>query len=325
MRKQLIAAFAAGSALCALAVTGAQAADWSMATPYGDTVFHTQNIRQFADDVKAATKGDLNINVYSGGSLIKHPSIKESVQDGVVQAGEVLMSLLENEDPIYGVDAVPFLATSYADAAKLWKASRPVIEKKLADDGLKLLFAVPWQPQGLYTKSPVAKAEDLAGKKFRTYNAASARLAQLLKAVPAQIETPDIPQAFATGLVDAMVTSPATGVSSQAWDFVKNYTDVQAWVPKNMVFVSQEAFDALSADDQKAVLDAAAKAEERGWKTSEESKGTLTQQLADHGIAVAEPSDALKASLADIGKTMTTEWLAKAGDAGKQVIDAYSK
>jgi TRAP-type C4-dicarboxylate transport system substrate-binding protein len=325
MRKQLIAAFAAGSALCTLAVTGARAADWSMATPYGDTVFHTQNIRQFADDVKAATKGDLNINVYSGGSLIKHPSIKESVQDGVVQAGEVLMSLLENEDPIYGVDAVPFLATSYDDAAKLWKASRPVIEKKLADDGLKLLFAVPWQPQGLYTKMPVTKAEDLAGKKFRTYNAASARLAQLLKAVPAQIETPDIPQAFATGLVDAMVTSPATGVSSQAWDFVKNYTDVQAWVPKNMVFVSQEAFDALSADDQKAVLEAAAKAEERGWKTSEESKGTLTQQLADHGIAVAEPSDALKASLAAIGKTMTSEWLAKAGDAGKQVIDAYSK
>jgi TRAP-type C4-dicarboxylate transport system substrate-binding protein len=313
------------AACAALACSAAFAETWNIATPYGDTVFHTENVRQFAADVEAATKGDLKITVHSGGALVKHPSIKRAVQDGVVQMGEVLVSLLENEDPIYGVDAVPFLASSYPEAWKLYAAQKSALEAKLAGEGLKLLYTVPWQPQSFYTKEPVSKIEDLAGKRFRTYNAATARLAELLKSVPAQIETPEIPQAFSTGMVEAMITSPATGVSSQAWDFVKNYTEVNAWVPKNMVFVSQESFDDLDADAQKALMDAAAKAEERGWKRSEELKVSLTQQLADKGMAVAEPTPALKASLATIGETLTAEWLAKAGEVGASVIAAYRK
>ncbi len=311
------------AALAALICGPAAAENWNIATPYADGVFHTENIRQFAADVDAATKGGLKITVHSNGALVKHPSIKRSVQDGVVQMGEVLISLLENEDPLYGVDAVPFLASSYPEAWKLYAAQKPALEAKLAEEGLKLLYTVAWQPQSFYTKDPVTKVEDLAGKRFRTYNAATARLAELLKSVPAQIETPEIPQAFSTGMVEAMITSPATGVSSQAWDFVKNYTQVNAWVPKNMVFVSQEAFDDLDADAQKALLDAAAQAEARGWKRSEELMVSLTQQLADKGMAVAEPTAELKAALTAIGNTMTEEWLAKAGDVGNGVVATY--
>ncbi len=313
------------AASAALVCSAAFADSWNIATPYPDSVFHTENIRQFASEIDAATKGGLKITVHSNGSLVKHPSIKRAVQDGVVQMGEVLVSLLENEDPIYGVDAVPFLASSYPEAWKLYAAQKAALEAKLAKEGLKLLYTVAWQPQSFFTKEPVTKVEDLAGKRFRTYNAATARLAELLKSVPAQIESPEIPQAFSTGMVEAMITSPATGVSSQAWDFVKNYTEVNAWVPKNMVFVSQEAFEELDAAAQKAVLDAAAKAETRGWKRSEELKVALEKQLADKGMTVAQPTPALKASLATIGETMTAEWLAKAGETGKAVVEAYRK
>jgi TRAP-type C4-dicarboxylate transport system substrate-binding protein len=312
-----------GAAVAALMSTGAQAASWDMPTPYGDATFHTQNIRQFAEDVKTATGGDLTITVHSAGALFKHPDIKDAVRKGLAPAGEVLISRLANENPVYGIDSIPFLATGYDDAMRLWEASRPAIEEALAKDGLILLFAVPWPPQGLYAKQEIATIDDMQGLKFRAYNAATERLAQLAGAVPTQVEAPDIPTAFSTGRVDAMITSPSTGANSKVWDFLSHYHDTRAWLPKNMVIVNQSAFDELPADQQKALKNAASEAEQRGWEMSRNETKEKTQVLADNGITVVDPSDELMNALRDIGKTMTDEWLEEAGDAGKQVIDAY--
>lgn len=303
--------------------TGVQAASWDMPTPYGDATFHTQNIRQFAEDVKAATGGDLTITVHSAGSLFKHPDIKDSVRKGLAPIGEVLISRLANENPIYGIDSIPFLATGYDDAMRLWEASRPAVEKALAEDGLMLLFAVPWPPQGLYAKQEIASIDDMQGLKFRAYNAATERLAQLAGAVPTQVEAPDIPTAFSTGRVDAMITSPSTGANSKVWDFLSHYHDTRAWLPKNMVIVNKSAFEELPAAQRDAINQAAMEAETRGWEMSKTETEEKTQVLEDNGIEVVEPSDALMGSLRDIGGTMTDEWLGDAGDAGRAVIDAY--
>lgn len=310
-------------ALAACVTTTAQAESWDMPTPYGDATFHTQNIRQFAEDVKAATDGDLEITVHSAGSLFKHPDIKDSVRKGLAPIGEVLISRLANENPIYGIDSIPFLATGYDDARRLYEASRPAIEEALAEDGLTLLFAVPWPPQGLYTKQEISTVDDMQGLKFRAYNKATERLAQLAGAVPTQVEAPDIPTAFSTGRVDAMITSPSTGANSKVWDFLSHYHDTRAWLPKNMVIINQSAFEELPAAQQDAIRAAADEAEERGWAMSREETEEKTQVLADNGITVVEPSDQLMGSLRDIGKTMTEEWLEEAGDAGQSVIDTY--
>lgn len=307
-----------------LPVTAATATEWTMATPYADAVFHTENVRAFAADVEEATGGDLTITVNSGGSLIPHPSIKRSLQDGIIQIGEVLMSLLENENALYGVDAIPFLATGYDDARALWEASRQPIAEILADEGLVLLYAVPWQPQSFYTAEPVTAVADFDGLRMRTYNTATARMAELLGATPTQVETPEIPQAFSTGMVDAMITSPATGVSSQAWDFVDHFTEVRAWLPKNMVVVSAAALGALDADTRAAVVEAAARAEERGWARSEELMVSLTETLAENGMTVTEPSAELMADLQAIGATMAAEWAENAGEAGAAILEAYA-
>ncbi|NJN47059.1 MAG: TRAP transporter substrate-binding protein, partial [Candidatus Competibacteraceae bacterium] len=255
--------------------------------------------------------------------LFKHPQIKRAVQTGQVQAGEVFISILGNEDPLYTVDSIPFLATDYAQAKTLWQASRQLIEQRLAKDGLILLYAVPWPAQGLYVSKPVATIDDLGGLKFRAYNKATSRLAQLVGAVPTQIEVPEIPQAFATGLVEAMITSPTTGVNSKAWDFVKHFYDLQAWIPKNMIIVNRRQFDALDEASQQAVRDAAAKAEQRGWKISMAEGEAMKKELADNGMSVAPPSAELKAELLKIGATMTDEWLQETGEDGKAVLDAY--
>ena len=314
----------AAAIVAGLAMSGeAVAVEWNMTTPYADSVFHTINILAFADDVAAATDGEVTITVHSAGSLFGHPEIKDAVVTGQVEMGEVLISLLSNENPIYGVDSIPFLATSYVDAHALWEASRPIIEEMLAAEGLRLLFALPWPPQGLYSIEVVESAADLEGVKFRAYNAATSRVAELMVAVPTQVEVPDIPQAFATGIVEAMITSPSTGVSTSAWDFVEHFYEIDAWIPKNMVIVNQRAFDDLSPEFQQAMLDAAALAEERGWEMSQEETAEKIQILIDNGIQVHDPSPQLASDLAVIGETMTAEWLAEAGDEGASVISGY--
>ena len=316
-RPILPAAFAA--ALAATAASGQTS--WDMATPYPDAEFHTQNIRQFAEDVAEATGGSLRITVHSGQSLFKHPEIKRSVQDQLIPIGEILMANLLNEDPIFGADNIPFLVTSYEGAKTLWDAQRPMVEARMAEDGLRLLYAVPWPGQGFYTKAEIAGLGDMEGKSFRTYNASTARMAELMGATPTIVEAVEIPQAFSTGIVDAMVTSGATGVRTKAWDFSSHFYDLQAWLPKNMIFVNEDAFSALSEAEQEAVLAAAAVAETRGWAISEEASASSVEELATH-LTVHEPSESLSAELAAIGETMAAEWAETAGEDGSALLSA---
>jgi TRAP-type C4-dicarboxylate transport system substrate-binding protein len=306
-----------------LALPAAAQTRWDMPTPYGDTVFHTMNIAQFADDVRAATDGALDITVHSAGSLFGHPEIKDSVRRGLAPIGEILMSRLANEDPIFEVDSIPFLAASYDEAEALWAASRGAVEDLMSAQGLTLLFAVPWPGQSLFLREAVEDPADLRGKTFRAYNAATERMAELLGMIPTQVEAGDIPTAFATGRVESMITSPSTGVSSQAWDFTSHYIDVQAWLPKNMVFVNTRALQALPEAQRAALMEAAAAAEARGWEMSQAETATQIAALEAAGMTVSSPTEAMQAALEEVGATMTAEWLAAAGAAGEAVIGAF--
>jgi TRAP-type C4-dicarboxylate transport system substrate-binding protein len=308
-----------------LATAAAAQTKWDMPTPYGDSNFHTKNIAQFAADVDKATNGSLKITIHSAGSLIKHPDIKRAIRQGTAPIGEMLISLAANEAPVYGVDSVPFLATGYAGARKLYAAQKPYLEKQLASEGLVLLYSVPWPPQGIYAKKELKSMDDLKGLKFRTYNTFTGRIAALSGAIPTQVEVPDVPTAFSTGRVEAMITSPSTGVDSKAWDFLTHYHDTQAWLPRNMVFVNKEAYDKLTADQKKAITGAAKSAEERGWKASEEETASKTKILQDNKVTVVKPSDALKKGFADIGAKIAAEWEATAGADGKSLLAAYRK
>src|SRR6266699_2899471 len=121
---------------------------WNLPAGYPSDNPHTENLVAFAKDVDAATSGKLQITVHAGASLFKAPDIKRAVATGQAQIGEVLLSIHENEDPVFGLDVVPFLATSYPQSMKLYQATKSTIAKKLEAQGMMLLFAVPWAPQG---------------------------------------------------------------------------------------------------------------------------------------------------------------------------------
>lgn len=316
-------------AIAAAAVLAATAASaqtkWDMATPYSDGTFQTVNVREFVAEVKAATNGALDIVVHSNASLVRMPEMRRAVATGQVQAGELLISVLSNEDPMFGFDSIPGLATSYAEARKLYGASRQFLEARLDRMGLVMLYSVAWPPQAIYAKKPIASLADLKGTKFRSFNPATARFAELIGASPTTIQVPEIAQAFRTGVLDAMITSGATGVDSQAWDYLSHFYDVAAFQPQNVVIVNKGIFNALPAAQQQAIRAAAARAEERGWKRSEELNEEHKKILAQRGIQVLPATDAMKAELKKIGETMAAEWAQRAGADGAAVIAAFRR
>ncbi len=323
--RRILLAGAAAAVLAGAATSAFAETKWDMPTPYGDSNFHTKNIIEFANDVDAGTNGSLKIQVHSAGSLFKHPEIKNAVRRGLAPVGEVLISRLSNEDPIFGVDSIPFIATSYDASKKLYDLSRPELEKKLDEQGLTLLFAVPWPPQGIFAKKEIKSVDDMKGLKFRAYNAATEKIAQLSDAVPTQVEVPDIPTAFSTGRVEAMITSPSTGANTKAWDYVSHYHDTQAWLPKNMVIVNKAAFDALSDEEKAAVKKAASEAETRGWEASKKETADQTKLLKDNGMVIIEPTQELVNGFSAIGGQMAAEWVAEAGPSGATIIEEIIK
>jgi TRAP-type C4-dicarboxylate transport system substrate-binding protein len=316
----------AAAACLALGVTTAGAqTTWNLPAAYPANNPHSENLVAFAKEVETATNGKLKITVHPAASLFKAPEIKRAVATGQAQMGELLLSIHENEDPIFGADVVPFLATSFAEAMNLYKASKPMIEKKLASQGLMLLFAVPWAPQGVYTKRDLNSIADMKGLKFRAYNVATTRFAELTGAQPVTVQAADLPQALATGIADSFFSSGATGYDSKVWETLTHFYDVQGWIPKNFTFANKAAFDALDKPTQEAILKAAAAAETRGWKAWEEKSTWYLGELKAKGMKVQAPSPALKDGFKKIGDQLADDWLKKAGADGKAMVDAYKK
>ncbi|WP_319244259.1 TRAP transporter substrate-binding protein [uncultured Propionivibrio sp.] len=324
MFKKLVVAGSVSAMLCFGASAQAQT-KWDMPTGYPANNFHTENIRQFADDVDKATQGKLKITVHDSGSLFKANEIKRAVQGGQADIGEIIISGFSNEDPMFGVDSIPFLATGYPAAKKLEAAAKAATEARLAKQGLKVLFNVPWPPQGIFSAKPLNSAADLKGAKWRAYNPNTSRIAQLVGAQPVTIQAAELTQALATGAVTTFMTSGATGYDSKVWEQVKYYYEVNAWLPKNLVIVSKKAFDKLDKPTQDAVLKAAAAAEVRGWKTSEEKNKWYKEQLVKNGMTVSAGSDQLQSDFKKIGLTMIGDWTTQTGAEGQAIIDAYRK
>jgi TRAP-type C4-dicarboxylate transport system substrate-binding protein len=318
--------FLATATLAALFTGVAHAqARWDLPTAYPASNFHTENLTQFVADVEKASAGKLKITLHPNASLFKAPEIKRAVQGNQAQAGEFLMVNFENEWPMFGIDGIPFLADSYASARKLYEAQKPALEKKLGEQGMMLLYTVPWPPQGIYAKKQLAGVADMKGLKWRAYSPATARIAELVGAQPVTIQAAELTQALATGVVDSYMSSGSTGFDSKTYEHVKYWYDTQAWLPKNAIVANKAAFTALDKATQDALLKASADAEKRGWALSEEKNTWYLEQLKSKGMSIETPSPAFKAELKKIGDTLLQDWLKKAGDEGKVVVDAFRR
>lgn len=327
-RRHILAAMgAAGLAPLAgreLAAQGA-ATRWQMATPYADGNFHTRNIRQFVQDVEQASGGRLSVQLHTNGALLPMPQIKRGVQTGQVQLGEILLTAYSNEDAFFDADAIPQLVTNFEEAKRLADLQRPYIEQRLARQGLSLLYMVPWPPAGLYAQQPIATIEALRGMRFRTFSPMTNRFAAIIGAQPTLVQSAELAQAFATGVVQAQITSAATGVDTGAWDYARVFTPLGFSMTKNAVLVSRRAMEALPAALQQEIRGAAARAEVRGYEMSAEAARATEATLAQRGMQIVPPTEEFLEGLRRVSRQMTDEWIARAGEDGAKLIEAYRR
>ncbi|OED39473.1 C4-dicarboxylate ABC transporter substrate-binding protein [Chromatiales bacterium (ex Bugula neritina AB1)] len=317
------ALIAAVSALT-LVAGAAQAEKWDMPMAYSATNFHSATGAEFANCVTTGTGGDIEIVTHPSGSLFKGADIKRAIQTGQAPIGERLMSGHQNENAVFGFDSVPFLATSFDDAARLWEAAKPTMTTLLDQQNLVLLYAVPWPPQGLYFKKEVNSVADMKGIKFRSYNNATARLAELTGMLPVSIEAAEISQAFATGVAEAMVSSGATGYDRKVWESLTHFYEVDSWLPRNYVMVNKDVWGKTSEANQNVIRACASMAEYAGTWRSKEYTGFTLNGLRAGGMTVQRAGEQLQSELKEIGATMSAEWLKSAGQDGQSIIEAYN-
>jgi TRAP-type transport system periplasmic protein len=324
MKLLAIAAFlAAGASFAQNAPNSAAATTWKLATGYRAESFHGRNLSQFAEEVKAATKGQLQIELHPNSSLVKLPEIRAAVEGGKVQAGESIMSGLTKDIPTSGADSVPFVVSTYADASRLWKFQRPLTEKAFAQRGLKVLYAVPWPPQGLHSKKPISTLQDFKGTTMRTYNPSTQRIAELLGAKGVDVPMVEVGKALKDGRMDSMITSAVTGAENKVWGEIKYYYDINAWFPKNIVYVNDKAFSALPVASQKAVLEAAAQAEQRGWQLSQKAAADSTEELRANGVKIERIPREIETALKRLGEKFSREWVTGVGHEATAIFTPY--
>jgi len=321
--KGLLAGAALSLSIAGTAWADGHAKKWDMPLAYSATNFHSVNAAKFGECVTTGTKGAIEIVTHPSGSLFKGGEIKRAVQTGQAPIGERLLSGHQNENALFGFDSVPFLATSFEDSAKLYAAAKPQLEALLESQQLVLLYSVPWPPQGLYFKKPVESVADMKSIKFRSYNTATARLAELTGMLPVQIEAAEISQAFATGTAESMISSGATGYDRKVWESLTHFYEVDAWLPRNTVMVNKGVWDATDEASQAVIRGCAALAEYAGTEASKAYTSFTLQGLRDGGMTVGKAGDALVGELKAIGETMTSEWLENAGETGKGIVDAF--
>ncbi|MCT4609895.1 MAG: TRAP transporter substrate-binding protein [Pelagimonas sp.] len=314
---------AASFAAATFTAVSASAETWDMPMAYSATNFHSATGAQFAECVTKGTGGALEIKTHPGGSLYAGAEIKRAIQTGQVNIGERLLSGHQNENALFGFDSVPFLATSFEDSEKLWEVAKGPLSELLDSQNLHLLYSVPWPGQGLYFDREVNTLADAEGLKFRAYNSASARMAELAGMLPVQIEAAEISQAFATGVAQGMVSSGSTGYDRKVWESLSHYYGVDAWMPRNYVMVNKDAWNGLDDATKNVMNGCASIAEYAGdWRSIQYTEFTVNE-LAKNGMTTGPASDALAGELREIGATMTAEWLEAAGDQGKAIVDAF--
>jgi TRAP-type C4-dicarboxylate transport system substrate-binding protein len=317
-------ALVAAVATACFSISVQAAEKWDMPMAYSASNFHSAVGAEFAKCITTGTSGDISVTTHPSGSLFKGGDIKRAIQTGQAQIGERLLSSHQNENALFGFDSVPFLASSFDDSAKLWEAAKEPMTKLLDEQNLVLLYSVPWPPQGLYFKKEVNSVADMKGVKFRSYNNATARLAELTGMLPVSVEAAEISQAFATGVAEAMVSSGSTGYDRKVWESLTHFYEVDAWLPRNYVMVNKDVWGKTKEANQNIIKGCAQMAEYAGNWRAKEYTGFTMAGLKAGGMTVGPAGEKLVGELQEIGKTMTAEWLKASGAQGQAIVDAFN-
>jgi TRAP-type C4-dicarboxylate transport system substrate-binding protein len=302
-----------------------QATRWRMPTSELLETISGRSLQKFADDVRTATDGKLVITVHPAGALVPRSAVKEAVQQGSVEIGETRIWIHERDDPLYGLDALPFLVTNFTDARRLWEAQKPLLERRFASAGLIALFAIPESPHGLFAIKDVNSLADMKRMKIRALGEGPRRLTELAGAQPVALPDEELRSARERGTINAFLSNSVTGAGMGAWEWASHYVDLRMSLPKHVVLVNRAAWDSLDETTRTQIMDKATRIQLAGWSETEAQTRIALETLARNGVKVKRPLLALDAELSELGRKLLGEWLAKAGADGQSMVDTYRR
>lgn len=299
--------------------------NWDMANEYNDTSIHAEGDKIFAAKLSELTGGAIEITHHFGGSIgFKSKDQLDAVGDGALPIADTYVGPLGGIDPMFLLPSLPFLAKTPEEARKLFDAARGAYDDVFAENNQKLLWASPWPPSGIWAKKPVPNMDELANLKIRTYDANGTITLQEAGAAPIQLSWADVVPQLSTGGIEAVLTSAEAGANAKFWEHLDHFTEVNYAMPLNMVHINLDTWNDLTDEQQAAVMEAAKAAEDHIWSAVVDRVAqNYTDMKAAGMTVVTEVDPGFLTALRDAGEKARAEWLAKTGDKGQAILDAY--
>ncbi len=291
---------------------------------YGANNFHTKGAQEFSALVKDYTKGTVNITVHPGSSLIKGNPLK-AVKDGTVAMTDMFIPFTSGGGKVFGISALPFIASSYEDAYKLYQISKPAYEKTAKKWNQKLLYSVTWPASGFYSNKKMETISDFKGVKTRTYDKNSAGFVNSAGGNAVALPWGEVYSALRTGMVNSVVTSSSSGKDGKFWEVLNNFTKINYAYPLQAVTINLDYWNSMNKTQQTAVLKAAKEIEESQWKAVRVEDKNALDVMGKNGMNISEANPALKAELDKIANEMLSKYLDGSSSQIKNIFKEYRK
>ena len=324
--RRFVACALVGATTLALAVVPAFAqTKWDLSTVWPDSNYHTQNAKRFAREVKAASGGAIDITVKDGGQLgFKGPEQLRAVRDGLVPMADILIFQQIGDEPMAGIDSLPFLVNSFDELKIFYKYVRPEYEKMAQKHNQRVLYLAPWPTVYLFLKVKASTLEGLRNIKIRIPDKNAADMLAAVGMAPVLIPWGETIPALASGTVAGVSTSAVSAVDGKFWELLKPgyiYPTNHFWT-SDMVTVNLDAWKRLKPNHQKAVLDTARKLEPEFWASSLKADDDSLKRLKEGGMEVVSVPPAMLKEFRDRSAPLLSAFI-KRVPAAERPIKGY--
>ncbi|MFL5115679.1 MAG: TRAP transporter substrate-binding protein [Microvirga sp.] len=322
-RRHLIIGLLGAAALAVQAIPAAAQVKWDLSTVWPETNFHTQNARRFADEVKKATNGAVEITVKSGGQLgFKGPEHLRAVRDGLVPMADILNIQQIGDEPLLGTEGIPFLVGNGDELKVLHKYLRAEYEKVAEKNNQKMLYTVPWPTQYLHLKAKSDTVDGLKGIKVRVPDKNAADMVNAFGMSGILIPWGETIPALASGAVAGVSTSAVSGVDGKFWEFLKYvYPTNHVW-SSQIVTVNLNEWKKLKPEQRHAIEETAKRLEPEFWAASVKADADSLARLKEGGMEVVEIPPAMMAEFRARSAPLLDAFL-KRVPAAEKAVRAY--
>ena len=300
--------------------------NWNANSVWPPKNLHSVGLTDFAEKVKKATNGELEMVVHTGGALgFKGPDLLKAVRDGLVPVSDMLISGVAGDEKIFQIVTLPFLVRDFDELRLLIEIAYPYFDKSAQKWGQKILYIAPWPGAGLWTKNKITTLEEMKGLKTRTYDKNGALVMEAVGATPFALPFSEVYTSLQTGLIDSVMTSSPTAVDGKFWEVLKYYEPLFITAATDMVTVNLKAFQKLPKAQQDILVKIGKEMEETMWANVKKWDKEQEAISNKNGIATVKPSTKVIGELEKITEKIRAEWLKSAPADGKKIYDEFLK